>query len=75
MLYSLTSTNDTASNHYGCDTSCVYEKNAEPGSRFCFRTGLAGGMQEECTSDGNEGIVKLRVSRKVSNIKVQATDS
>merc|ERR1719233_878346 len=31
--------NDAAATTMGCKSPCVYQRNGEPGTRFCFKTG------------------------------------
>ena len=39
---------------YGCSSSCVYEKENVPGSRFCFR---AGTLQAVCLGNAFDGLI------------------
>merc|ERR1712142_17698 len=53
LVYSLVNEVDTSG--YNCKTNCLYEKDAAPGSRYCF---ASGDLPVVC-GDGNEGCYQI----------------
>merc|ERR1719312_1875883 len=66
--------NDAAAITMGCKSSCVYQRDEEPGTRFCFKTGDLPVTCEDSSSFEETGNIDLQFKNELKNqVKVTVT--
>merc|ERR1719206_873582 len=65
--------NDAAAITMGCKSSCVYQRDEEAGTRFCFKTGDLPVTCEDSLSFDGAGNIKLQFQNKLASTQVKVT--